>query len=137
MDEYGFIAAARVGLRVFDESQRNTGRSTRLIERTQPGDMIIVSTQQEQRWYERKVKEAKKADVTVLCVDPHSYLPERMNGRRALSNCYFDHVWTSKFVAVRLAEAARELETYERELSTQPSARPSQPVYPPNWRQFG
>jgi hypothetical protein len=46
MDEFGYVAAARTGLRMFETCSRGSGRTMRLIERVTEQDQIIVPNAQ-------------------------------------------------------------------------------------------
>lgn len=69
-DEYGFVAAARVGLEMFDHSQRGTGRTTRLIERATDNDIVITATDANARHLSSLLRRAgKKTRVVVVRED--------------------------------------------------------------------
>lgn len=107
-DPYGFGAAADMALSLFEDASRATGRTTRLIQAAQHGDIIVVPALPMVRHVERMLREAGKEGVRVLHFSVHGI--DRMRGQKAKGTVYFDSTWVLAFYRERLRQAGNDLE---------------------------
>lgn len=104
MDEYGYAAAAKAGLRVFVLTTRRTGKTEWMLGAVRDGDRIITTTMQEAARLRSELRDRRMTGVTVLVWDPES-----MRGKGRISGrTFFDDSWHLAFVE-------REMERMERE----------------------
>lgn len=125
MDEYGFGAAARIGLRMFEQSSRRSGRTMRLIERVEDGDRIVTTTEREARRLLALLREVGKTKVSVVCCDPANGNIARLLDFRG-NRTFFDHLWQHAHYESRLNEADEALERIQRATS---QSWPEKPVF--------
>ena len=116
MDEYGFSAAARMALQLFETNSRQTGRTARMIERVRDGDLIVTSMGKEALRLERLLKEAKKTGVKIIVCNSDDYPIERARGAIP-SRVFFDHSWVLAYFQRELEHADARLERLQREMS--------------------
>lgn len=135
IDEYGFGSAALATLFLFDLEQRRSGRSSRMIERAQAGDVVVVASPHEMRRLEALLRAIGKTDVR-LFVSEHGEFPQGLAGRRIAGRVIFDHDWLRKHFerAIRHAEGA--LDAWSLRLSEKlPPAQSSGELGPlADWR---
>lgn len=115
MDEYGFSAAQRMGLRVFETSSRGSGRTMRMIERARDGDQIITHLSKEAKRLESLLRKAGKKKVRVYVCGPDCNPMEI--GRANAGRTFFDHSWMLMHFEQALHNADRDLECLQREMS--------------------
>lgn len=115
MDHFGIGVALRSAAQLYYQMARRTGRTTSLIDSVKDGDRIVFAERRERDRVERLLKE-RKVKVKCIAVEPsrrheifHSSTPE---GRTI-----FDHSWVEQFYAMKLEEAAKEIDHLERESS--------------------
>ncbi|WP_342361377.1 hypothetical protein [Terrarubrum flagellatum] len=107
-DEYGFAAATKTGLRLYGMSSRRTGRTSRMIERVRKGDVIICADSREKERVQRLLREAKKAEIDVVVVNPQR-TPLRDVGTRPNGRVFFDHGWIERYFEIEIDRAANQL----------------------------
>lgn len=116
MDEYGYAAAMKMGLRMFETSSRNSGRTMRLIERVSKGDRIVVATRQMADFIRDRLKQAGKPEVEVRVVEPLSGADLSLE-TAARGRTFFEHTWQLAYFEKRLEHAADGLEQHQRDTS--------------------
>lgn len=102
VDEYGFGSAAFAGVRLFEETQRGTGRTSRLIERVKDGDAIVVISREQADLHRRLLRDARKKGVSVLVWDNGTAMSAK---GRVAGRFILDHV-----LQAHLIEKAIKLE---------------------------
>lgn len=116
LDEYGLTASALVGLSMFSNASRRSGRTTRMIERVTKEDIIIVPNRHTAEHIKQLLHAARKSDVPVRIVDvadvPMQHVGTRPNGR-----AFFDHTWMEDFLTRAIKQAAGDIETFQRAIS--------------------
>jgi hypothetical protein len=115
-DEYGFSAAMAAGLHLFDLAGRRSGRTTRMIERAQDGDLIVCATECERRRLQRLLRDAGKPGVRVIHVGEGESPVSRLGGRRQ-GRAFFDHEWTRRHFVAALRNAESDLEHWQCAIS--------------------
>lgn len=110
MDDFGIGAAALGAFRAVLLAMRGTGRTTRLIERYQPGDRVIFTTTREAERVARIAKEKHGKNMDWSVCDPKApgsvfSLPRGTPKGRM----HFDHSWLEDFYEHKLATAGNEL----------------------------
>jgi len=105
--EDGIGAALETAFRISVSHSRRSGRTSRTIERANPGDVIVVRSMPEQRRMRQLLAKAGKADVRVLAFEPNSL--ERHWHRLRNAAVHFDHSWVEALYEWRLAGVHREL----------------------------
>lgn len=116
MDEYGFGAAARAGLQMFEQCARQSGRTMRLIERVTENDQIVVMTQQEANRINALLREAGKPNTRVVVCSARD-LSKLFAGRPPSGRTFYDHEWQRRWFEDALREAEHELETCQARTS--------------------
>lgn len=117
MDEYGFAAAAKAGLRMFEACSRQSGRTMRMIERVTEDDQIVASTEREATRIRQLLKAARKPKVRVHVVDPSRVPMSAGVGTAPHGRTFFEHSWVLQFFERRMEGAERDLEIFQRETS--------------------
>jgi hypothetical protein len=115
MDEYGIAAAARVGVLMYEQACRNSGRTSRMIERVTDEDQIIVPSGDVSRHVRYMLKEAGKK-TQVFVVRPGD-VPMRTVGTAPKGRTFFDHTWIEQHVLHALTCSERDLEAFQRATS--------------------
>ena len=115
-DEYGFAAAARVGLDMYDLSCRRTGRTLRLIERVTEEDQIVVHSKEMNDQLTRALSLAGKPKVRVIIVRPGEHPLSRV-GTAPQGRTFFDHEFVRLLVENHISEAMASLALWQREMS--------------------
>lgn len=114
-DEYGFAAAAMVGLHVFETSARSTGRTLRLVERVTDDDVIIVPSAQMARDMERRLRDAgKKTKVRV--VEPGENPLDRQ-GTMPRGRAFFEHEWVRQHFMRTIEHGVHTLDVWQKAMS--------------------
>jgi hypothetical protein len=114
MDEYGFAAALKLSLRMFEMLNRGTGRTMRLVERVTEEDQIVVASTREAEALRYHLKRAGKPKIRVLVYPPQNF---GGFGPQADGRTFFDHNWTLKFFEHRLRSSEQDLENLQRAVS--------------------
>ena len=113
--DYGHKAAAVAAMHVFDVSSRGTGRTTRMIQQLQEGDMVVLSTAHEAESLRRDLKRAGRDGVKVAVMDPAGPFSDQLpflNGRPL--RIIFDHVWVYKYLLSSLEMAETRLFEFQK-----------------------
>lgn len=113
-------------LEVYCMTARRTGRTTAMLAAAQPGDLIIVPTEDEQYRILRKLAVTHRdREIQVIAMDPmrlEHLGPMRRNYRAV----HFDHNWLERFYHTAFHSAAATLHFF-REECTLPASRPPEP----------
>ena len=113
MDEYGLIAAAKTGLKLFEASSRGSGRTSRLVERVTDEDQIVAPTREVSDYIRHRLKDAgKKTRVFTIPVDRFNPEHRAPNGRT-----FFDHTWIEQYIRQSICRAEDDLEAMQRAMS--------------------
>lgn len=115
MDEYGYGEVAKVAIQLFEQSARQSGRTMRMIERVSDGDRIVVTTDQERRHIEVRLREAGKTKVRVI-VWSNDGFSDAFRGQPE-GRTFFDHTWVHQHFLRCLKNAETDLEHLQRETS--------------------
>jgi len=116
VDEFGFAAAGLAGLNMFETTMRGSGRTSRMIERLTDNDQLIVATPKERERIERLLRKAGKSKVRVYAVEPTAH-PLRYVGTAPAGRTYYEHTWVYAYFTASIVAAARELTSFQREMS--------------------
>jgi hypothetical protein len=132
-DPCGFEAALETALNSFDAGSRRSGRTTRMLDAAQDGDLIVVVTMEHAVRLQRELREAGKTGVRVVAVDtkdPHSNTV--LMGLRTPGSVHLDHVWVMEFFRSRIRSVGLEMDDLCRRLSrTWPPRRPGDGIRGP------
>lgn len=115
MDEYGYSAAMKAGLAVFEMSGRGSGRTMRMIERAADEDRIVTTTPREAKRIERILRERGKK-TAVVALEPSALPMERLS-TQPLGRTWFDHLWQQAYYEHRMAQADSDLEFFQKAVS--------------------
>jgi len=113
MDSFGYSGAMTVGLHVYEQSNRQSGRTARLIEQIKDGDVIVVTTAQYAALLKTRLHEAGKKKVSVVVDGPpdlerlHSRLSGKYGGKVLL-----DHTWMLEYFEKSLERAEKDLQDF-------------------------
>jgi hypothetical protein len=107
---------------MFDGLNRKSGRTVRLVQMVEPGDVIICLTQSDKDHTQHLLHDAGKKHVNVAVLDIRSAWSVESHHRvmSLKGRVFFSHSWVKRFVEQRLKDTEKELETLERELSKMP-----------------
>jgi hypothetical protein len=122
MDEYGYGAAMRSGLEIFEMASRQSGRTMRLIERVNDGDRIICSTQKEADRLRRLLREVGKEKVSVSAIDPRTD-PRERDARPPIGRTFFEHTWVFQHFVETIRREIEHIEHVQRQMSVHPGAK--------------
>jgi len=117
MDEYGYGAAIKTGLQFFETASRQSGRTTRLLERVKDGDRIIVSNPAMGQLIQGKLAQLGKRLVQVLVVPIDGTYPPRVSPRMFgvhSGRTYFEHTWTLEFYKNLLKQTDSDWESFAK-----------------------
>ena len=129
MDEYGFLAVAKAGLRTFEQCCRQSGRTSRMIERVTDDDRIVCSTKAEADRVRSLLIGAGKGKTQVFTLSPKE-VPMRRLPPSSRGRTFFDHGWVYEFVLRSIEGAEHDLESFQRETSkTWPEKPTEQPAF--------
>ncbi|MBS0259365.1 MAG: hypothetical protein JSR13_16760 [Proteobacteria bacterium] len=114
-------------LDVYGMTARRTGRTTAMLAAAQPGDLIIVATENEMRRLRKKLA-ATRDDNRIQVVAMN---PQRLNHlgsmRRNYRAIHFDHDWLERFYHNALSSASSELYSFSQECTRSPMLAPEPP----------
>lgn len=92
MNHFGYPAALKLSLRMFEHSARASGRSTALIDAVENGDVIIVDKNFMGRHYQDMARRAGKTIKTIVH-DPKQEMNRIDVGHLRPGKAHFDHEW--------------------------------------------
>lgn len=115
----GLSSALKMGLEMFEQSSRRTGRTWRLLAAARPGDLIVTWSVPERGRLQRLLREAKKEDVEVIFLDPRRD-PRWRQGTNPRGATLFDHGWIALHYKHRLAAIADDLNIWQAAMSMAP-----------------
>ena len=139
MDEFGIGNSIKGAINILFMSARQSGRTTRMIERYQPGDRIITTSHNQSRWIIDKAKTMGK-EVDCMTVDPRD--PRNLFMRKSSTGrTIFDHDWLEKFWTIRTEQTFQEIKHLQDQASgegehhriTREAALQTQRFETPNW----
>jgi hypothetical protein len=114
-DMFGIGPAVSAALSLVFGAQRQTGRTTRLIESVKDGDRIITGSQNEARQMGRLLKQ-RGVNVSVEVIDP--YNPHGLYElHTAQGRTIFDHTWVEMFYQKAISNAADQMTEMEGRLT--------------------
>lgn len=115
MNDYGFNAALCMALELYDLSNRDSGRTTRMLEVVTDFDLIICETQQNKNYLERAIKNINKK-TTIVIHNPNESLRsiENMILSKKLNKVFFDHEYIRKFTEIRIKSIKTELDHFTK-----------------------
>jgi hypothetical protein len=130
-DPYLQFEALEHGWRMFMHGQRRSGRTTRLIEALQDGDVVLVTDHRYGQHLQHKAKEAGK-DVEICVYPPEpgrmwDNLPNLLS-RTGDARVMFDHTWVECFIADRINNVGREFEDFTARLTEVRENRRKEPL---------
>lgn len=113
-------------LDVYGMTARRTGRTTAMLAAAQPGDLIIVATENEMRRLRKMIADAHHGDkIQVVAMNPQrlNHLGSMRRNYRAI---HFDHDWLERFYQDALSSASSALYFFSQECtrSTMPPPEP-------------
>ncbi len=118
-DPYLQFEALQHGWRMYMHGKRRSGRTTRLIESMQDGDIVLVVDHAYGNMIQQDAKRAGKTIETyVLPPTPGRMwdsLTPLMN-RAGTQRVLFDHTWVECFIAERLNEVEHEFEEFTKRI---------------------
>ena len=115
MDKYGFGGLVRNLIKRARDDMRQTGRTTSMLERIQPNDIVVFHCHDSAKWFERKACEAgKKVRTAVVAPENPSRLIE-LNPRGAL-RVVLDHEWVEIYIEQGVRNACENIAILEREI---------------------
>ena len=117
MEDYGIGGAAKMALLVLAQASRRSGRTSRLVERAQPGDRIIVSTEIEKRRVQQLLTRAGKIDVAVRVCSPLRDERAWHLGTNPTGITLFDADWVEQWYLNRIERAQLDFEKMQGALS--------------------
>lgn len=117
MEDFGIGGAARMALQVLEHGSRRTGRTSRLIERVQAGDRIIVATDAEASRLRRLLHIAGKEDVSVRVCPPNREERAWDAGTNPTGITLFETSWVEQWYACRIERAQRDFGELQAALS--------------------
>ncbi|MEQ6332952.1 hypothetical protein [Sphingobium sp. MK2] len=92
MNDFGYPAALKLALRMFEHSARASGRSTALIDAIEDGDVIIVDKNFMGLHYQDMARRAGKKIKTIVH-DPKQEMNRIDVGHLRPGKAHFDHEW--------------------------------------------
>jgi hypothetical protein len=114
-DMFGIGPAISAALSLVFGAQRQTGRTTRLIESVKDGDRIIAASQNEASQMARLLKQ-RGVNVSVEVIDPAN--PHGLHKlHTAQGRTIFDHRWVEMFYQCAFSDAADQMTEMEGRLS--------------------
>ena len=111
MDIYGFSSALHMALRLFDGALRQTGRTTRLLEQAQLGDLIVTTTGAEADRVMRLLNSMhKRSDhgIRVTACPPRGGDWNRLRG---FERVLFTHEWIMEHYRLGLEYLDKDMES--------------------------
>lgn len=121
---------------IFFFGRRATGRTTRLIQVVQPGDIVIFSNHEQKRTFEYHARDQNKkigrgiSDIrTMVCGAAPYFLAERLKGIEA-NNIYFDHVWMEKYYEATILDAEKTINGITNLVKKSSPSSSTKPIYP-------
>lgn len=116
MDFFGIEAAIRGVVRVYFQSARATGRTTRLVNSLKPGDQVIFRNSQEAEYMNHMCKKRNIKGVAFKIVPPQNqYNLFELN--TPSGRTYFDHSWLEEFYTRRIEDIGKEVAELEIQAS--------------------
>ncbi|WP_460231509.1 hypothetical protein [Agrobacterium radiobacter] len=113
-------------LDVYGMTARRTGRTTAMLAAAQPGDLIIVATENEMMRLQRKLAVTHKdREIQVIAMNPQR-LEHLGPMRRNYRAVHFDHDWLERFYQTALFSASSALYFFSQEC-TLPATPPPEP----------
>src|SRR4051812_21434273 len=135
MDPYGHLSAARVGVEMFETFQRQTGRTTRLVESARPGDRIIVHAVEAARYVDHLLRSQdpeRARTVRVLVVadlpNPMALLSHLQGTVSSEQRVLLDHEWSRRALVAGMRALGEDLERLRRHLNARAPVEPSEPI---------
>ncbi|MEZ7226013.1 hypothetical protein NO989_04430 [Alteromonas sp. DY56-G5] len=97
MDKYGFGGLVRNLIKRARDDMRQTGRTTSMLERVQPNDLVVFHRPESAKWFERKAREAGKEVRTAVVSPENPSLLSEINpsGRQRI---VLDHDWVEIYI---------------------------------------
>lgn len=117
MEDFGVGGAAKMALHLFEHASRGSGRTTRLVDRVQPGDRIIVATAPERIRLERLLRDAGKDGVAVRVCSPANDDQAWRLGTNSTGVTLFETSWVEAWYRDRVERAQRDLAQLQEALS--------------------
>jgi hypothetical protein len=120
MNEYGFSSAVMAALTIFEDTSRASGRTTRLIERCQDDDIIVVSTIYVKKYHERLLRNANKK-TRVICISisdsifPEEHILTGLRGQR-YGKVFYDHQWQLEYYKGKLKAIDKHFELLREDI---------------------
>ncbi len=113
-------------LDVYGMTARRTGRTTAMLAAAQPGDLIIVATENEMKRLRRKLAVTHRdKEIQVIALNPPR-LEHLGHMRRNYRAVHFDHDWLERFYHDALFSASSALYFFSQEC-TLPATPPPEP----------
>lgn len=100
MSMYGYMSAMLVGLTVFEESQRGSGRTEDLLQKLEPGDQIVCMPTHA-RHIRQRLLDMGKTGVTVTASAPAG---NSVYGLHRAKRTYFEHNWVYNNLKIQLED---------------------------------
>ena len=124
MDKYGFGGLVRNLIKRARDDMRQTGRTTSMLERVQPNDLVVFHRPESAKWFERKAREAGKEVRTAVVSPENPSLLSEINPR-GRQRIVLDHDWVEIYIEQYVQLACENIAILEREIET---------VNPPQYR---
>lgn len=84
-DEFGFGASALAAFESYCVMQRGTGRTSRLLDSLQPGDILVVMKAVECDRYSKLIKERGLKDVKVISIGDIKLLEDHLSREQGIA----------------------------------------------------
>ncbi|MEC8233150.1 MAG: hypothetical protein VX061_17110 [Pseudomonadota bacterium] len=115
MDKYGFGGLVRNLIKRARDDMRQTGRTTSMLERVQPNDIVVFHRHDQAKYFERMARNAGK-EVRTTVVDPSdlSTLSERCPPNKW--RVVLDHEWVELYIEQSVRRSCEDIAMLERDL---------------------
>lgn len=90
MIDYGVKASAMIGLQIYNQASRGSGRTISMLERMKDGDVAIVHTPAAAKWLLHRAHEMKKK-VKIHVADNIRTVHTVTQGNRPSDEIFIDH----------------------------------------------
>lgn len=104
---YGIKIALASYLRVWREAARRTGRTSKMLDGMESGQVVIVPPGENYRRYIQNMAQDKGLCITVVSLSPSD--PEAQNLRAMGGKYVFDHKFVEEFYECEIDRAERRL----------------------------
>lgn len=121
-DIYGIKASALAGLHVYEQAARQSGRTSRMIERVTSDDQIVVLSDQHKHVLQRLLREQGKMPKIIVCSPAEDLL--RRVGTAPRGTTHFEHDWVYQLFVSDVEATGDRLKFLEEQTSGIPRATP-------------